>query len=69
MKNKLFFVIGLIVLAVIFGPFCVIWALNSLFPALVVQYSWTNWLAVNVLSIALKEGTHFKAQFKANIDE
>lgn len=53
----------LIVLAVIAlfisSPLAVIWALNTLFPALTIPYSWMTWLAVIVLMLALG-GLHWR---------
>ena len=52
MKVILFaaFIVALVVL----GPFVSIWALNTLFPALAIQYSFETWAAVVILSSVLK---------------
>ena len=42
-------IIGLVVLAVVFGPLLSIWALNALFPLLAIPYTWETWLAVILL--------------------
>ena len=36
----------LIVIIVIFGPLLSIWALNTLFPMLVIPYTFNTWLAM-----------------------
>lgn len=40
-----------ILVAVIFGPLAIIWALNTLFPVLAIPYTFWNWLAVVVLNL------------------
>jgi len=42
-----------VVLGIIFGPLAVIWALNTLFPVLVIPYTFKTWLAILVLSAIL----------------
>jgi len=42
-----------ILLIVLFYPFGLIWALNTLFPALAIGYGWWEWLAVIVLSLSI----------------
>lgn len=37
---------------IVFGPFLVVWALNTLVPVLAVPYSGWSWLAVVVLYLA-----------------
>jgi len=39
----------LITLAVIMGPFIIIWALNTLFPILAISYGLDTWIAVLIL--------------------
>ena len=41
----------LIALAIVFGPLIVIWALNTLFPVLAINFSFWTWLAVAVLNV------------------
>lgn len=38
-------IIVAIVLIIIFGPFALIWALNTLFPVLIIPYTFKTWLA------------------------
>lgn len=48
----------LIIFLIIIGPFLTIWALNTLFPVLAIEYSLWTWLAVVII------GGFFKAQVK-----
>ncbi len=45
------FLLVFIVLAVVFGPLAILWALNTLFPVLAIPYTFWNWLAVVVLNL------------------
>lgn len=47
-------IVALVLLIVIFAPFATIWSLNTLFPVLSIPYSIETWLAVIVLSAALR---------------
>ena len=47
-------IVALIIALVIFGPFATIWAANTLFPALVIPYTFQTWIAVVVLGMFLK---------------
>ena len=40
----------LIVIIIIFGPLLSIWSLNTLFPVLLIPYTWQTWLAVLIMS-------------------
>ena len=54
---KLIGVAGFIVLdfaIILFGPLFTVWALNTLFPALAIPYTFYTWLAVLVLGAALR---------------
>jgi len=44
-----FFLVALGIAILIVGPFCSIWAFNTLFPTLVIPYTWETWLAVVVI--------------------
>jgi hypothetical protein len=44
----------LLVALIILGPIAVIWSLNTLFAALAIPYTFWSWLAVIVLSGAIK---------------
>lgn len=39
------------VLAIIFGPLALIWALNTLFPTLLIPYTFETWLAAVVFNM------------------
>ena len=43
-----------IVLILLFGPLFTVWALNTLFPALDIPYTFYTWLAVLVLGAAVR---------------
>jgi hypothetical protein len=43
----------LLILAAIFGPFITIWALNTLFPVLVIPYTIETYFAVIAIGIFL----------------
>lgn len=45
------FIVVVIILAfIIAGPLVMLWALNTLFPALVIPYTFWTWLAAFLLS-------------------
>ena len=48
-KIVLFVAVLLIIAGFIFAPFVLIWSLNTLFPILVIEYTWQTWLAVSSL--------------------
>lgn len=49
-------IIGLIVL----GPFLTIWAANTLFPALAIEYSLSTWAAVIILGAFVRANVTVK---------
>jgi len=49
---------------VIFGPFLIIWSLNTLFPVLAIPLNIETWIATFVLSGSL--GTTVKSAFKSS---
>lgn len=57
---KISLILALVVLFVVFGPFLTIWSLNTLFPALVIPYTIDTWLAVILLSAAIRSNVSFK---------
>lgn len=57
---KVILILALVVLFVVFGPFLTIWSLNTLFPALVIPYTFDTWLAVILLSAAIRSNVSFK---------
>ena len=46
---KLILAIAFIVFMIVIGPIATIWAVNTLFPSLAIDYTWETWLAVVVL--------------------
>ncbi len=48
--TKIVIGIILIIALVALGPLLVIWSLNTLFPALAIEYTFWTWLAVMILS-------------------
>jgi hypothetical protein len=57
---KLILVIAFILFLVVVGPILTIWSLNTLFPALAIQYTFETWLAVVLL------GSLFKSKVTVN---
>lgn len=45
----MFFIILLALAFFLLGPMAILWALNTLFPALALAYTFWNWLAVLIL--------------------
>ena len=42
-----------LLLIIIFAPFLTIWALNTIFPILAIQYSFWTWLAMVLLNLQI----------------
>lgn len=61
-KSTLLFVgiIALIVALVIAGPLLTIWALNTLFPVLAIEYTIWTWLAALILGALLSPTVRIK---------
>jgi hypothetical protein len=60
---KTFAIIGVVVLVIffiIFGPLLTIWALNTLFPALAIAYTWETWAAIILLGMWLRGLVDFR---------
>jgi hypothetical protein len=58
-----FAIIGIAVLVIfflIFGPLLTIWALNTLFPALVIAYTWQTWAAIVLLGMWVRGLVDFR---------
>ena len=61
MKN-IGYIIGVIIVAVavvIGGPIALIWALNTLFPALVIPYTLETWFAAFIIPATFKSNITF----------
>lgn len=50
----------LIIALVIAGPFITIWALNTLFPVLAIEYTFQTWLAAIILGSVFKTTVNAK---------
>ena len=57
---KILLIFLLVVLAVAAGPLVTIWALNSLFPALAIPYTFSTWLAVIIVGAVLRARVEVK---------
>jgi hypothetical protein len=55
------FAIAIVVLIIIFGPIATIWALNTLFPALAIPYTFDTWCAAVVLGSVI-QSTNFSSK-------
>jgi hypothetical protein len=53
-------VIALIVFLVIIGPILTIWSLNTLFPVLVIPYTWQTWVSVVIVGALFKTNLTYK---------
>jgi hypothetical protein len=52
--SKLIVAIILVVFLIAVGPLATIWAVNTLFPALAIEYTFWTWLSVVVLGAFLQ---------------
>lgn len=52
--------IAFIVILLAIGPLAVIWAWNTLFPAVVVQFTFWTWLAVVILGAFFRANVSIK---------
>ena len=62
---KVGYIIGVIILAafmVIAAPLALIWAINTLFPALNIPFTLETWLAAFIIPAAFKSEITFKAK-------
>ena len=50
----------LIIALIVLGPFITIWALNTLFPALAIEYTFQTWLAAVILGSVFKTTVNAK---------
>jgi hypothetical protein len=41
-----------LILLLIFSPFAIVWALNTLFPVVAIPFTFWTWLAVMVLNLS-----------------
>lgn len=47
-------IVLVIALLIVFGPLLTIWSLNTLFPALNIDYTWQTWASVILLGGAFR---------------
>ena len=59
---KLILGIAILVVAVAVGPILILWSLNTLFPALAIQYTWETWTAAFLLSAPFGSGIFRKSK-------
>lgn len=52
--TKVILAIAFIIFLVAIGPIITIWALNTLFPALAIPFTWETWLAVVIIGGVIK---------------
>jgi hypothetical protein len=50
----------LVIVLIAIGPIVVIWALNTLFPILAIQFTFYTWLAVVILGAFLRANVSIK---------
>lgn len=55
-------VVVLVIALIIVGPLLTIWALNTLFPALAIPFTFWTWLAVVILGGVFKSNVTVKRQ-------
>ena len=53
--------VAIIVLLIAFGPIATIWALNTLFPALAIPYTFETWCAAVILGSVI-QSTNFSSK-------
>ena len=54
-------IVGLAIALIVFFPFAVIWAANTLFPALAIPANFDTWLAIVILGMFFRGEASFKA--------
>ena len=62
MSNFIKIVVAIVILAflLVIGPWLVIWAMNTLLPALAIEFNLATWAAVIIM------GSFFRANVKVN---
>lgn len=58
--TKVLLIVAIAVLMVICAPIALIWAMNTLFPALAIPYTLETWLAAFLIPAAFKSEVSFK---------
>jgi hypothetical protein len=57
---QLLLLVVLIIVLLIIGPLAVIWALNTLFPILAINFTMYTWLAVVILGAFIRANVSIK---------
>ena len=57
---KVIVAVALIVLIMAIGPWLVIWALNTMFPVLAIEFTFWTWCAVVILGTFLRANVTIK---------
>jgi hypothetical protein len=62
MRDVVKIIVGIVLIVVLVaaGPLLVIWALNTVFPALAIAYTFWTWLAVLILGTFLRANVSVK---------
>jgi hypothetical protein len=62
MRDVVKIIVGIVLIVVLVaaGPLLVIWALNTVFPALAIEYTFWTWLAVLILGTFLRANVSVK---------
>lgn len=47
--SKLILIVALVIFVIVIGPLATIWALNTLFPALAIPFTFDTWVAAVIL--------------------
>lgn len=54
--SKILMAVALVIFLIVIGPWLVIWALNTLFPVLAIQFNLATWAAVLILGSFFQSG-------------
>jgi len=54
------FIIVLIVIVFVLSPLALIWAINTLFPVVAIEYSFINWFAASVVIAVTRSNVSLK---------
>jgi hypothetical protein len=58
--TKVLVIIAIAILLIVGAPIALIWAMNTLFPALAIPYTLETWLAAFIIPAAFKSEVSFK---------
>jgi hypothetical protein len=64
---KIVGLLAFIIFCFVIGPVLVIWALNTIFPVLVIPYTLETWAAVVLIGIFIRGDELFKVKRKQNV--